>query len=497
MALLNFITQYKDVIKYKDLTASSPSLEGSQENDYVKLIFTKDGHIITHGTDYIPWGNGTIPIDRLPIADSKNPDNKHLWDSATINQKINDSYVLNSAMRFKGTIGLNPTYNGTSDTNKYLVNDVKSDIPSAQVGDTYRVTKSGNYEGFQCEAGDLLMCITASDTNKAAEWTVAQTNINGTVDFVINGKVHKIYSNDTSGLTMFAPVSAGTLGNVLVSGGTSSAPTWANPANLTVGTANKVSNSLSNGAGIIAFSYNGSSAKKIALAPATATTIGGVIVDAAGDKATISVDTNGKISLTATNVRNALGYDPVGVNNWRPVHIDGEEFQGGATNTGNLSIKHGLGITITKDTKTHDITFRANTNYTTSGKNYKVEADSSTGGLYVNVPWSNTTYGIVDSKNNGLAPKVINTNTALINNAFYLLASPNGTAAPSWYKLPANALSNTWRDIKIGNNSIGNKTLNIDASGDIYVAKTETNNMVTIDFGISWYNLDTNEYEHV
>lgn len=497
MALLNFITQYKDVIKYKDLTASSPSLEGSQENDYVKLIFTKDGHIITHGTDYIPWGNGTIPIDRLPIADSKNPDNKHLWDSATINQKINDSYVLNSAMRFKGTIGLNPTYNGTSDTNKYLVNDVKSDIPSAQVGDTYRVTKSGNYEGFQCEAGDLLICITASGTNKAAEWTVAQTNINGTVDFVINGKVHKIYSNDTSGLTMFAPVSAGTLGNVLVSGGTSSAPTWANPANLTVGTANKVSNSLSNGAGIIAFSYNGSSAKKIALAPATATTIGGVIVDAAGDKATISVDANGKISLTATNVRNALGYDPVGVNNWRPVHIDGEEFQGGATNTGNLSIKHGLGITITKDTKTHDITFRANTNYTTSGKNYKVEADSSTGGLYVNVPWSNTTYGIVDSKNNGLAPKVINTNTELINNAFYLLASPNGTAAPSWYKLPANALSNTWRDIKIGNNSIGNKTLNIDASGDIYVAKTETNNMVTIDFGISWYNLDTNEYEHV
>lgn len=497
MALLNFITQYKDVIKYKDLTASSPSLEGSQENDYVKLIFTKDGHIITHGTDYIPWGNGTIPIDRLPITDGKNPDNKHLWDSATINQKINDSYVLNSAMRFKGTIGLNPTYNGTSDTNKYLVNDVKSDIPSAQVGDTYRVTKSGNYEGFQCEAGDLLMCITASGTNKAAKWTVAQTNINGTVDFVINGKVHKIYSNDTSGLTMFAPVSAGTLGNVLVSGGTGSAPTWANPANLTVGTANKVSNSLSNGAGIIAFSYNGSSAKKIALAPATATTIGGVIVDAAGDKATISVDTNGKISLTATNVRNALGYDPVGVNNWRPVHIDGEEFQGGATNTGNLSIRHGLGITITKDTKTHDITFRANTNYTTSGKNYKVEADSSTGGLYVNVPWSNTTYGIVDSKNNGLAPKVINTNTALINNAFYLLASPNGTAAPSWYKLPANALSNTWRDIKIGNNSIGNKTLNIDASGDIYVAKTETNNMVTIDFGISWYNLDTNEYEHV
>lgn len=536
MALLNFISKYENVANYKDLTASSPSLSGSQENDYVKLIFTEDGHIITHGTDYIPWGkNGIIPINRLPIADGNNPDNKHLWDSATINQKINDSYVINSAMRFKGTIGLNPTYNGTSDTNKYLVNDVKSGIPSAQVGDTYRVTKSGNYEGFQCEAGDLLMCITASGTNKAAEWTVAQTNINGTVDFVINGKVHKIYSNDTSGLTMFAPVSAGTLGNVLVSGGTGSAPTWANPADLIVGTANKVANSLSNGAGIMAFSYDGSSAKRVTLAPATATTIGGVIVDAAGDKATISVDANGKISLTATNVRNALGYDPVGVNNWRPVHIDGKEFQGGATNTGNLSIKHGLGITITKDTKTHDITFGVNTNYTTSGKNYKVEADSSTGGLYVNVPWSNTTYGIVDSKNNGLAPKVIDTNTTLINNAFYLLASSNGTATPSWYKLPANAFANTWRDIQvnnvsigsntlnlikgdhitlsntngtvkissawrdiqIGQNSIGNRVLKIDASNDIYVSEVKTNTVETISFGISWYNLDTGKYEHV
>lgn len=368
MALLNFITQYKDVAKYKDLTASSPSLKGSQENDYVKLIFTKDGHIITHGTDYIPWGNGTIPIDKLPIADGKNPDNTHLWDSATINQKINESYVINSAMRFKGTIGLNPTYNGTSDTNKYLVNDVKSGIPSAQVGDTYRVTKSGNYEGFQCEAGDLLMCITASGTNKAAEWTVAQTNINGTVDFVINGKVHKIYSNDASGLTVFAPVSAGAAGNILISGGTGSAPVWANPASIVIGTASKVANALTNGVGLLKFSYDGSAAVKINLAPATTSSIGGVSIDNA-TKPTISVDSNGKIFLTRANLENAYG--------------------------GKISDE------------------------------------------------------------------------------------------------------NTWRDIKIGNVSIGSKALNIDASGDIYVAKTETDDTVTIDFGIAWYNLDTNEYEHV
>lgn len=374
MALLNFITQYKDVVKYKNLTASSPSLEGSQENDYVKLIFTKDGHIITHGTDYIPWGNGTIPIDKLPITDGKNPDNTHLWDSATINQKINESYVINSAMRFKGTIGLNPTYNGTSDTKKYVINGEKSDIPSAQVGDTYRITKSGNYMGFICETGDLLMCITAGTDSKAAEWTVAQTNINGTVDYLINNRVYKVYSNDSPGennkpiLDIYAPVSAGVAGNILISKGTGSAPVWANPASIVVGTASKVANALTNGVGLLKFSYDGSAAVKINLAPATTSSIGGVSIDNA-TKPTISVDSNGKIFLTRANLENAYG--------------------------GKIS----------------DV--------------------------------------------------------------------------------------NTWRDIKIGNVSIGSKALNIDASGDIYVAKAETDDTVTIDFGISWYNLDTGKYETV
>ena len=374
MALLNFITQYKDVVKYKNLTASSPSLEGSQENDYVKLIFTKDGHIITHGTDYIPWGNGTIPIDKLPITDGKNPDNTHLWDSATINQKINESYVINSAMRFKGTIGLNPTYNGTSDTKKYVINGEKSDIPSAQVGDTYRITKSGNYMGFICETGDLLMCITASTDSKAAEWTVAQTNINGTVDYLINNRVYKVYSNDSPGennkpiLDIYAPVSAGVAGNILISKGTGSAPVWVNPASIVIGTASKVANALTNGVGLLKFSYDGSTAVKINLAPATTSSIGGVSIDNA-TKPTISVDSNGKIFLTRANLENAYG--------------------------GKISDE------------------------------------------------------------------------------------------------------NTWRDIKIGNVSIGSKALNIDASGDIYVAKAETDDTVTIDFGISWYNLDTGKYETV
>ena len=154
----------------------------------------------------------------------------------------------------------------------------------------------------------------------------------------------------------------------MISRGAGSAPDWINPANLTFGTANKVSNALTNGAGIATFSYDGSATVKINLAPATTSSIGGVSIDNA-TKPTISVDSNGKIFLTRANLENAYGGA-----------ISGE---------------------------------------------------------------------------------------------------------------------NTWRDIKIGNISIGNKALNIDASGDIYVARTEIDNTVTIDFGISWYNLDTGQYETI
>lgn len=365
MALINFVAKYETASKYKDLTVDSPRLDGSTENDYNKLFFTKDGHIITHGTDYTPWGiAGIIPINRLPVDNTKT-DNEHLWDSATINQKINESYVVNSAMRFKGTIGLNPDY--TSTKIKYIINGVKTDLPESQVGDTYRVVTSGTYEEFKCESGDLFMCIKAGDKDHS-EWTVAQTNINGTVDYLINNVVHKVYSNDTVGLTIFAPESSGSNGQILVSNGDNQKPTWANPINLTVGTASKVSNALTNGVGIATFSYNGSAAVKINLASATTSSIGGVSIDNA-DKPTISVDSNGKIFLTRANLENAYG-------------------------------------------------------------------------------------GAISDEN-------------------------------------------TWRDIQIGGVSIGDKILNIDASGDIYISKAEIDDKVTIDFGIAWYNLDTGEYETI
>ena len=198
MALLNFATSYNDV-------ADKLKLAQSETGDYIKLYFTKDGHIISHGVDYIPWGTGIIPINKLPV-DNTVADNKHLWDSATIQDKINKSFAANDAMRFKGTIGL-------TSVNNYTINGVASEFPSktATVGDTYRVVTAGNYAGIKCEVGDLLICIKADPTGTTTSWTVAQTNINGQVYHTINGVQKGFYSNDTDTFSIFAPTTVGAL----------------------------------------------------------------------------------------------------------------------------------------------------------------------------------------------------------------------------------------------------------------------------------------------
>ena len=47
MALLNFANLYSEV-------EGNLSLPEATSGDYVKLFFTKDGHIISHGVDYTP-----------------------------------------------------------------------------------------------------------------------------------------------------------------------------------------------------------------------------------------------------------------------------------------------------------------------------------------------------------------------------------------------------------------------------------------------------------
>ena len=443
MALLNFATSYNKV-------ADKLKLAQSETGDYIKLYFTKDGHIITHGIDYIPWGTGIIPIDKLPI-DNTVADNKHLWDSKTILDKINQSFVANDAMRFKGTIGL-------TSANNYIINGTKAEFPSktAKVGDTYRVVTAGRYDGVQCEVGDLLICITADSTGKNTAWTVVQTNINGQIYHTINGVQKGFYSNDTSTFSIFAPTTAGALGQVLTSRGGNSAPIWTNQSEIIAG-------------GLT------DAAKKALFT--TLTYINDVL--------TVTI---GGTTKTAT------------IHGRRAVNVNSTEVLSISDSTA-LNFKNGNGISFTWDSINKNLSVNANTNFSTDlvSKNYAVKVDSNQQ-LYVNVTWANTTYGVVSKNANGLAPQLINTNKTFIGQSFYLLASSDGQATPSWYKLPSNAFINTWRTIKVGGVSIDNKTLNFMPTGDIYVKTADQDSTSTDDFdigfGLAWYNVSTGKYEY-
>ena len=447
MALLNFALTYNEVSDKLHLEQS--------DKDYIKLYFTKDGHIISHGVDYTPWGIGIIPINKLPV-DNTVADDKHLWDSKTIQDKINQSFAANDAMRFKGTIGLNSL-------NNYTINGEDAEFPSktAVVGDTYRVVSSGLYAGIQCEVGDLLICIQADPTGKTTDWTVAQTNINGQIYHTINGVSKGFYSNDNESFTIFAPISAGAFGQVLTSKGGNSAPSWVDQSTIIAGNLTD-------------------EAKKALFTNLT-------YID---DVLTITI---GGTTKTAT------------ISGRRAINVNSEEKLSTSDSTA-LNFISGNGVSFTWNSTDKNLSVNANTGYETDilNNNYAVKTDDTTNNLYVNVPWIDTTYDVVSKDANGLAPQLTPSNGKFINQEFYLLAAENDQATPGWYRLSNNSLINTWRTIKVGGKSIGDKSLNFMPTGDIYVKTVDqnidpdpdTDNEFDIGFGIAWYNISTNEYEY-
>ena len=349
MALLNFANTYAEI-------SGNLSLPESTSGDFVKLFFSKDGHIISHGKDFTPTFTpnmrGLVPISSgkateifrgnatwaeittadLPIASSisdaitNGTASTTILNTQQIVEYVGNAFAANDAMRYKGTI----TYsNGNYTTHTVAGVKVQGFPTKCEVGDTYRVTSQGTYAGQTCSAGDLLICIqdgTGSSLNAAAYWTVVEANINGQVKHTVNGTSIYVYSNSTNTFTIYAPTTSGTQGQVLLSNG-SSAPIWAAQSTLVVGEAKKVSNALSLGAGLTfgasGATYDGSVARTVSLVAATTTTIGGVIVDKDSTNKTISVTSAGSIYLTKQNVINALGYDPASKDTWRPITIGG------------------------------------------------------------------------------------------------------------------------------------------------------------------------------
>lgn len=77
------------------------------------------------------------------------------------------------AMIFKGTVGVGGTYEIAA----------FNALATYNTGWTFRVITAGTVKGKVCEVGDLVMCLVdrAGSGNVDADWTVAQTNVDGAV----------------------------------------------------------------------------------------------------------------------------------------------------------------------------------------------------------------------------------------------------------------------------------------------------------------------------
>ena len=508
MALLNFSQTYEGISN----KIGTPGY--LQETD---LLFTGDGHIVTHGVDYTPWGrDGIIPINRLPIATAgDDPSDNTLWTSLTIQNKINNSFLANEAMRFKGSIGIEGrdyTINGTPTPDGTL--------PKGEVGDTYRVSTNGRYGGNDCEVGDLLICYESGATKGDDGWTVVQTNINGYSTFQVNGTPYSLYTaGSTTPFEIYAPTSAGSAaGQILLWNGNEAV--WADRSALNIGQYLRASNGLWIGTSNTEDNtgYNGSADKTIRLLQATTDSIGGVIIDKDGlqlngkptevtdsratvNGATISISPEGVIYLTQKNIINALGYAPEGMgavkSTWRPIKVNDKDFldSNAAGASLNIGSKNST-IAITKSTdNSGKVSFDVNLGYdtandtSTSGlKRVAVKAGEGTnlGRLYVEIP----EYAVVSNEINGLAPQIITNETDKITPNYYILASKEGTNA-SWYQLDINEI-NTWRPISIDGNDIGSKKFSIVDSQNIYIGVNQNSESDTYEIG---FELQWKEWE--
>jgi hypothetical protein len=159
-------------------------------------------------------------------------------------------------MRFKGIITIDGTGNISNTT---ADNGTQSGFPtSCQVGDTYKVSgatvgSSSQIAGEVVSTGDMVICIkagTGASLNDAEYWTIVQDNVEHLITYTFNGTAFKLYAQTANNITLYAPTTAGTANQVLISKGTNNAPEWVNQSTLVVAEAAKTTHALVKGSGI-------------------------------------------------------------------------------------------------------------------------------------------------------------------------------------------------------------------------------------------------------
>lgn len=536
-ALLNWSSQYSKI---------SPFLQAvTDSTDWLRIFISPDtaggGHFITHGIDFgasyiggkrglVPENSGTLNKTFLrgdgwsalwtaadeaasAVGDTTAQQiaAKELYMQTTlasvydIKQWIAQSFAANNAMRFKGIITIDNDGNISTTTENGTTNGFPTEC---LVGDTYKINGetrgSSSYIGGQyVSTGDMVICVKAgsgADLNAVQYWTIVQDNVEHLITYSLNGVAHYIYAQSGNNIDIYAPNTSGNLGQVLVSAGNNQIPTWVNANTLVVLEANRVTNALTAGTGIkmtnqgvAATSYNGSTAITITLNPATTATIGGVLIDNGRNSEkynqpsnteltpypTISVDSNGQIYLTKNNIINALGYDPISALPIFTDTIDGIVPMASAANKSNtpaVSTTYLLGA---------------------DAKWYKLPTSAFQSDRRI-INLNGTTIISADSGNalNIIAGNHINITAAQV--------SGNYTGALTFEAV--------WRDIQIrliSNSGISQNVLSIEDNNPLVFDNTDTVFMLgeevqvgsttktVIKSYITWYNMDTGEYEMI
>lgn len=571
MALLNYTSEYSKINSY--LNAASGS------SDWLKIFVSPEtsggGHFITHGIDfganYATGIRGLVPSNSaadLTKTFFRGDGWQSFWNLADenasavgsttaqqlaakeaylqstvasvydIKQWIQQSFVANDAMRFKGTISVDFSDNITHNTSGTSVSGFPT---SCEVGDTYKVTGTTNktLASQNVNSGDMLICIkdgSGSTINTSEYWTVVQSNIENLISYNLNGTEFHLYSSGSAPISLYAPIISGSIGQVLISAGSGKSPTWVDADTLVVAQAGKVTNALLKGSGlsfksqgIETNSYDGSASITISLFPATSSTIGGVIIDGGTNSEaykastntsgtaypTISANSTGEIYLSKQNIINALGFTPEGASKGITKVIVGSSATSNANTTaatanpyinivandnsilGSYRISGSGKISVKSIANSADLTVSLgeadNSNYggikigyATSGKNYAVQL--SDGKAFVNVPWVSDVF---TASANGLAPAASDANkSTAVTSATYLLG-----ADAKWHKLPASAFQSDRRIVQLGGTTVigasSGNALNIIAGKHVNISAEQSSGNYTgkLTFDAVWRDI--------
>lgn len=480
MAILNYVNDLNNTIKgYIGLTAAA------NDSNYYKLIFTGDGHIITHGVDYTAnYDNGKrglvpdyeienynygvftksgwqkLTSEYLPIDDN-NINTTHLWSSDKISKYVAETFAeklkANDAMVFKGVLDKD----SDGQTEGIFDNLPKQDY---QAGFTYRVKTAGTYAGKVCEVGDIIIAVkdgpTSSNSVTNDDWQVVQTNIKGKGTFTLNKNIEVDFYTDNSletDLTFYMPITGGTANQVLISKG-DAAPEWVAQSALNAG------------------QLGGRSLTEL-IDEVTANN-GTISVKVGGTEKTATANGNWNINAASANkVNKSLKTSGQGLNT---ITFDGSEEKTITLQPATRTTLGGVMIDKNKTNKTISID---------EDGNIYLEKENVINALGFTPETVENTV-IVSDKHKGVAPQITKSGN-VVNESFYFLAyNPTGTETSengieaNWYKLPTNVLGNSWRPVSINGTQLfdtsntDTNVLNFVDNSFIHVSKTTDANTI-------------------